>query len=135
MSQKQYTQGLVFGVFDGLHLGHQYFLTEALKQSDKLIVVVTLDEVVERLKKRWPAKPLAERVAKIKEYNSSLVVVPGDLVLGQWQVLKDNFYDIIWLGYDQEGIAKELDKLKVTYEFLEPYQPEVYKSSLLYNKD
>lgn len=132
---KKYKQGLVFGVFDGFHLGHQYFLTEALKRSDKLVVVVTLDEVVEKLKKRLPTNSFAERAVKIKQYNSDLEVVPGDLVLGEWRVLQVNFYDIIWLGYDQTGIAKELDKLKITYKFLEAYEPETYKSSLLYNKD
>lgn len=135
MDKKPHTQGLVFGVFDGLHLGHQYFLTEALKRSDNLVVVVTLDEVVASLKKHLPINCLAERMNRIKEFNSNLIVVPGDLVSGQWQVLKDNLYDIIWLGYDQQGIAKELDKLKIIYEFLKPYQPEVYKSSLLYNRD
>ncbi len=135
MAKKQYSQGLVFGVFDGFHPGHRYFIAEALKRSDNLVVVVTLDEVVEKLKKHLPVNSLTERVAKIKQFNPELIVVPGDVTSGQWQVLRANFYDIIWLGYDQQGIAKELDKLKVDYEFLGSYQPEVYKSSLLHNKD
>ena len=47
-------KGMVFGVFDGLHEGHKYLLTEAAKLCDELVVVVTLDEAVATLKGHLP---------------------------------------------------------------------------------
>jgi FAD synthetase len=38
------------GVFDIIHLGHLYFLKEAKKLGDELIVVVATDKTAEKLK-------------------------------------------------------------------------------------
>ncbi|EQD52190.1 glycerol-3-phosphate cytidyltransferase, partial [mine drainage metagenome] len=38
------------GVFDLLHPGHLYFLTEARKLGDELVVVVARDQTARRLK-------------------------------------------------------------------------------------
>ncbi len=129
-SNKKYSKGLVFGVFDIFHKGHEYFIDEALKRCDELVVVVTLSEIVQILKNRMPKNSFDVRFSRIKKYKSNLTVVPGDAVLGSWKVLKDNQFDIIFLGYDQDGIAKELDKMKVPYEFIDSHHPDVYKSSL-----
>jgi len=41
---------MTFGTFDMFHPGHRYYLSEARKYGDILIVVVALDATVERLK-------------------------------------------------------------------------------------
>ena len=38
------------GVFDILHLGHLYFLKEAKKLGDELVVVVATDKTAEEMK-------------------------------------------------------------------------------------
>jgi len=122
--------GMFFGVVDGFHPGHAYFLSEAAKKCRELVVVVTRDETVEILKKRRPKNSLDERTTKIGEHDPSFIVVPGDETPGEWRVLEDNDFDIVFLGYDQHGIAAELDKMSIPYEFLDSHHPELYKSSL-----
>lgn len=124
-------RGMVFGVFDGLHDGHKNFLSRAAEQCDELIVVLTLPEMVQQLKGRLPARSFETRLADIKSFNANFAVVGGDTMLGEWKVLKDHQPDRIFLGYDQQGIAGELMKLKIPYMILESYNPEQYKSSLL----
>jgi len=126
-----YSKGMVFGVFDNLHHGHKYFLKEASKRCDKLIVVVTPTEIVELLKKHSPKNSFNERVLKIKEFNSNFFVISGDSVLGEWNVLKKYPSDIVFLGYDQQEISKELKKMNIPYIFLKPYRSKKYKSSVL----
>ena len=128
---KKVSKGMVFGVFDGLHPGHQYFLTEAAKQCDRLIVVVTLDEMVQQFKNRLPKYSFAERVAKIKSFNPSFVITENDLVIGQWQVLKTHQPDMVFLGHDQEVITREMARLGVPTTVLPAHYPDKYKSSLL----
>jgi len=124
-------RGVVFGVFDGLHAGHQFFLREAAKRCDQLVVVVALTEIVELLKKHPPQYSLDERVLKIKEFNSEFLVLPSDLVLGRWSVFDKYYPEIVFLGYDQKEIAKELEKIKMPYVFLVSHHPAKYKSSIL----
>ena len=129
--KKNYSRGIVFGVFDNLHDGHKYFLKEASQKCDKLIVVVTPTKIVKLLKKHPPKYSFKERVEKIKEFNPNFFVISGDLTLGEWNILKQNSSDIVFLGYDQKEISKDLEKLNISYIFLEPYFPQKYKSSFL----
>ena len=129
--KKNYSRGIVFGVFDNLHDGHKYFLKEASQKCDKLIVVVTPTKIVKLLKKHPPKYSFKERVEKIKEFNQNFSIISGDLTLGKWNILKQNPSDIVLLGYDQKEISKDLEKLNIPYVFLEPYSPEKYKSSIL----
>jgi FAD synthetase len=128
---KKHKKGMVFGVFDVFHPGHVYFLNEAASRCEELTVVVTHPEVVMLLKNKNPRNSLEERVCAVKKNDDRYNVVTGDSTIGGWQVLRDNQFDIIFLGYDQQGIAKELDRLKVNYEILDSHYPEKYKSSLL----
>ncbi|MEA2715247.1 MAG: synthetase [Candidatus Parcubacteria bacterium] len=123
--------GMVFGVFDGLHEGHKYFLRQALVRCNKLVVVVTVPEVAEALKKHPPQHSFEGRVAMLRKFDAQLEVIPGDKELGSWHVIRDYPPDIIFLGYDQAAIAKELDQLKKPYVFLDALQPGDFKSSLL----
>lgn len=126
-----YKIGMVFGVFDGLHAGHRYFLTQASKRCEKLIVVVTLPEIVALLKKRLPHHGYEERVAEIRTFDPELKIVPSDKTLGGWNVMKKYAPEIIFLGYDQQAIARELTKTDTPFVFLDSHHPEKHKSSLL----
>lgn len=129
-----YETGVVFGVFDGLHAGHQYFLTEAAKKCEKLIVAVTDGEVVLHLKGHLPRYEYAERVAAIQAFNPKLKVVQGDKTLGKWTVLKKYSPDIVLLGHDQQALAKELTKLHIPFVFLDSHHPEKHKSSIIHKQ-
>lgn len=130
MKQPKAKRGMVFGVFDGLHPGHEFFLAEAARHCDELIVVVTLKEAAFLLKGRMPRQDISERIAAIKSYRQNFIVVAGDAVPGSWKVLADHSPDVIFLGYDQHGIARELDRLGFACRSIESFKPEVYKSSL-----
>ena len=124
-------KGMVFGVFDGLHQGHRYFLDHAFQVCDELIVVLTLEQVVKKLKGKIPQQNYAERRAAIKKFNPDLKIVRGDAEIGTWNIFKKYRPDIIIVGYDQKGIARELEKMKMPFIFIDAHMPEKYKSSLL----
>ncbi|MEM4098073.1 MAG: adenylyltransferase/cytidyltransferase family protein, partial [Candidatus Micrarchaeaceae archaeon] len=64
------TKVMATGVFDILHLGHIYFLTEAKKLGDELVVVVARDSTAERLKR----KPIMDENTRLKIVSSLKVV-------------------------------------------------------------
>lgn len=123
--------GMVFGVFDGLHPGHEFLLREASARCEKLTVVVARDEEVLDIKKKLPRNQEQDRMKRIKEFFPEAKVMLSDKERGSWQVLHDHKPDMIFLGYDQQGIASELEKQKVPFIFLEPHEPHKYKSSLM----
>ena len=98
------------GTFDLLHMGHIYYLKEAKKLGDSLIVVVATDSTVRRLKHE-PVNPEKTRLNLIKELK-----IVDKAYLGH----EDDMYtivekikpNIIALGYDQihdeKKIAEEL---------------------------
>ncbi len=121
---------MVFGVFDNFHPGHEYFLSEARKLCEELVVAITPPEVVLLLKKSLPKNSFEERANRVKEFNQSFVITSGDEHLGAWSIFEKFPIDIVILGYDQKGIALELDKKNIPYLYLESHYPEKYKSSL-----
>lgn len=125
---------MVFGVFDGLHAGHRYFLTRASEKCADLIVVVTLPEITSLLKQRPTRHRYEERVRAIRSFNPDLNVVPGDETLGEWRILKKYAPEVVFLGYDQQAIAQELTKMDIPFIFLEAHHPEKHKSSIIRGK-
>lgn len=131
----KYSLGMVFGVFDGFHPGHQHFLSEALKHCDKLIVVVAHPHIVKALKDRTPYCSLEERLAAVRTFNERLEVTQGDEHLGRWTALKTYQPDIVLLGYDQERLGAELAKLHVLTQIITAHFPTKFKSSLIYKNN
>lgn len=125
---------MVFGVFDGLHPGHHHFLEEAGKYCTTLVVVVAHPEIVGVLKQRAPLHSLEKRMDAIRAARPEYTVIAGDSALGTWSALKHYQPDIILLGYDQEQLAQELEKLGVRHTFVTAHHPEKYKSTLLNKK-
>jgi cytidyltransferase-like protein len=123
--------GLVFGVFDSLHKGHEHFLTEAQERCDELYVAVAQDSVVESLKGKKPRQSMTERIQALESYDRSLNVIEGDMELGTWKVLRNIRPDIVFVGYDQEVIETEIRALSIQVEALSPHEPDTYKSTLL----
>jgi cytidyltransferase-like protein len=109
---------MVFGVFDGLHEGHKYFLREAAGKCKTLTVVVARDNAVLHLKNKKPQHSLHERIQAIKEFDPSLTVVAGDEMEGVWNILKEYAPKQVFLGYDQQGIGAVLEKRGIPCVFL-----------------
>jgi len=103
------------GTFDLLHLGHIYFLKEAKKLGNKLVVVVATDKTVRRLKHE-PINPQEIRLNIIKELK-----IVDEAFIGHeddiYKIVNEIKPDIIALGYDQvhdeKTIEKELKKRNI----------------------
>jgi len=102
------------GTFDLLHMGHIYYLKEAKKLGDRLVVVVARDSTVRKLKHE-PITPEEMRLDIIKELK-----IVDEATLGHeddmYATVKEIKPDIIALGYDQvhdeKKIEQELKKRK-----------------------
>ena len=103
------------GTFDLIHMGHIFYLKEAKKLGDKLIVVVATDSTVRRLKHE-PINPEKIRLNLIRELR-----VVDEAYLGKeddmYIIVKKIKPDIIALGYDQihdeKKITEELKKRNI----------------------
>ena len=108
------------GTFDLLHMGHIYYLREAKKLGDKLIVVVACDETVRKLKHE-PVTSEQLRLGQIKELQ-----IVDDAFLGNkgdmYTIVEKIKPDIIALGFDQihdkDNLKEELKKRKITSEIV-----------------
>lgn len=127
--------GMVFGVFDGLHEGHQFFLNSASEQCETLIVVVAQDDTSFALKGRKPKHSFEERMRALRSLNSSWIVVAGDSIQGEWSALKTYTPDMVFLGHDQGAIADALEEIGIQFSFIEAHRPFEFKSSLLHRSE
>ena len=98
---------MVFGVFDGLHAGHRYFLNQAAKYG-KLTIVVACDASVQNLKNKTPKHSEEERMAAIHTMMPEATVVLGDERQGTYEVVKNHRPAMICLGHDQNELGKDL---------------------------
>lgn len=131
----QIKTGMVFGVFDGLHEGHQFFLNSASDKCETLIVVVARDDASFALKGRKPKHGFDERVRALISFNPSFEVAQGDSVQGEWSALKTHTPNMVFLGHDQGAIASALEAMGVRFSFIEAHRPLEFKSSLLHHSD
>tara|TARA_Y100000310_G_scaffold189087_1_gene189051 strand:- start:2394 stop:2792 length:399 start_codon:yes stop_codon:yes gene_type:complete len=127
---------LAFGCFDLLHEGHKYFLSEAKKLGDELIVVVGRDSTIKNFKGHEPKFNEDERISHVRDLGIAEKVILGHKS-DKWDVIEEINPDIIALGYDQDSFTEGLEKgmkdrgLDVKIVRLGSYMPEKYKSSLL----
>ena len=104
---------LASGTFDLLHFGHVKYLEEAKKAGGKnaeLIVIVARDSTVEKRKGKKPVMPEDQRRALVEALK-----VVDEAILGFKDFSIDNVIeklkpDIIAVGYDQDGIEREVRK-------------------------
>lgn len=127
---------MIFGVFDGLHEGHQEMLKEAKTYGEHLIAVVAQDHIVQHLKGHLPKLDVADRMVALQEEDAVDEVLIGDAVLETWEVVKKYRPDVIACGYDQGDLKKNLEKnlARIGYKprivTLKAYEPETHHSSL-----
>ena len=94
--------GYTTGVFDLFHIGHLNILEKAKEHCDYLIVGVTTDEEVQRVKNRKPIIPFEERVRIVQALKSVDEAVAEEDVdkLIAWEKYK---YNVIFKGDDWKG--------------------------------
>jgi len=122
------------GTFDIVHPGHLYFLSEAKKFGDKLVVIVARDETSERMKGKKPSHNEKERMEQVR----SLEIV-DKAVLGNkgniFEIIEEIKPNVICLGYDQKVLKQELEdelkkrNIKADVVRIGSYMPHLYKSS------
>ena len=108
------------GVFDIIHMGHVYYLQEARKLGDELVVVVARDSTV-RKQKHEPITPEEMRrqlVESLKPVDRAVLGGEGDM----FKIVEEIEPDIIAIGYDQphdaEAIKTELSKRGLNIELV-----------------
>ena len=130
---------MCFGTFDLLHEGHKFYLNEAKKLGDYLVVVVARDETVEAVKKQPPLHNESVRVHNLEQLGIADKVILGNTG-DKLKVVEDEKPAVIALGYDQtfftHKIAEKLQQRGLSVEVVRipAHKPEVYKSSLLRKK-
>ena len=95
------------GVFDLLHPGHVFFLAEARKLGDELVVVVARDQTARRLKREpyVPEHVRREMVEALKPVDRAVLGSTTDI----YQTVIDLQPDIIALGYNQVWNESEVE--------------------------
>ena len=90
--------GYTSGVFDLFHIGHLNMLRNAKSLCDKLIVVVTTDELVS-YKNKKAVIPFSERMEIVRsiEYVDAVVAQEDMDKIKLWEKLK---YDVMFVGDD-----------------------------------
>lgn len=122
------------GTFDIIHKGHLYYLSQARRYGDKLIVVVARDKTSYKFKGRKPINNERKRLRAVSELK-----IVDKAVLGRhgniFNIIEEIKPDVICLGYDQKITVKDLRKelkkrnIKAKVVRIKAYKPRIYKSS------
>ena len=136
------TTAVAFGTFDLFHPGHIAFLKEARQLCDRLVVIVAKDAVVLHYKHRLPVRNEQTRLADVALCEFVDEAVLGDSLedQGTFRVLARLKPDLVTLGYDQEELKNALKSHEVFRNTLktvtlDPFNPDIYKTSLLRRDD
>jgi len=104
---KKKVRVMATGVFDILHSGHLFFLMEARKLGDELVVVVARD-ITAKTRKREPIVPEHLRLEMIRGLKPVDMAVLGD-TQDYYRIVEVLKPDIIVLGYDQDHNAAKIE--------------------------
>jgi len=138
-NNQRFAKALVFGVFDGLHDGHRYFLQQAAQLTEQLHIAVTHDIIVKRLKKRTPKFMIDERIAALDALDIVHHVHTGDTTLRQWNSIHLIQPNVIILGHDQQALAAALENDRNLFPSVQEivtlasHQPEHFNSTHLFH--
>lgn len=105
MKEGKIKVGYATGVFDLFHIGHLNLLKRAKENCDFLVVGVTTDEEVHRVKKQKPFISYKERAKIVEELKCVDRVVPEKSVdkIKAWE---DLHFNVIFKGDDWRGTDK-----------------------------
>src|SRR5690554_6472994 len=131
---ENYKIGYTTGVFDLFHVGHLNILKKAKEQCDYLIVGVTTDDEVIRIKNKKPIICYDERKAIVESIKYVDMVVPESDTnkIKAWEELR---FDIIFKGSDWQGTEKwnnyekEFSKIGVKIIYI-PYTQKISSTKI-----
>ncbi len=123
---------MCFGTFDIFHPWHIYYLREAEKLGDDLIIVIARDGRVKNLKWRLPQDHEDVRRANVASVFKNAQVILGG-VEDIFAPLRKYTPDILAFGYDQRVPEEKIRELFPIIEIVRiwGFEPEKWKSSLL----
>lgn len=90
------------GAFDPFHYGHLNIIRRAKELANILIVGVSTDQLIEKVKGRKPFMPLATRMEIISELRSVDMVIP-QFDKNKQRVVDEYEVDAIVVGTDWKG--------------------------------
>ncbi len=128
---------LVFGTFDNIHPGHEYFLEKAAAHGNFMTVIVARDAFVEKFKNKTPIHNENKRLQMIMNHPLVSDAYLADKEIGTYSIIKEIHPDVICLGHDQTALEENLkswmqkNKIKIHIKKLPPYKREHYSSTLL----
>jgi len=104
MTLNKYKIGYTTGVFDLFHVGHLNILKSAKEKCEKLIVGVTVDQLVKYKLKR-AVIPFEERIEIIRSVKYVDEALPQESMdkMAIWDKLK---FDVMFVGNDWQGTEK-----------------------------
>ena len=112
---------LIFGTFDHLHDGHRFFIREAQKLGNILIISVARDASVHVHKSKQALQQEDTRLKVLSNEFPDTQVRLGDEHAGSWKILNETKPDIIALGYDQHALKEALEAYYINKE----HKPEI----------
>lgn len=121
---------LAAGVFDFFHPGHEFFLREAKKLGEKLVVIIARDVNVQRIKNITPTYSEEKRLALVKKSGIADAIFLGNEGEDFLEIVKKINPDILALGYDQKApneFIKEFTNTKIVQ--IDAKNAEEWKSS------
>lgn len=99
---------LVFGTFDGIHAGHEFFLRSAKSRGTTLIVGVARDAHVVELKEHKPHMIESKRLRAVEMLGVVDEAVLCDEALNSFHIIEETKPDLIVLGHDQMELEQAL---------------------------
>ena len=139
------TRVVAFGAFDLMHPGHVFYLEEASRLGDELIVIVARDSSIKKIKGKKPVQEQEQRLHNVLHTTGVNKAILGSR-FDPYELIEEIRPDIIALGYDQKvytnNLEKQLSERGINAEVvrIQSFHPEHYKSStlrkrLLHSKD
>lgn len=101
---KQYKVGYTTGVYDLFHIGHLNLLQRAKERCEKLIVGVTVDELV-AYKHKQAVIPFEERLRIVQAIKYVDLAVP-QTSMDKMAAWKEHHFDVMFVGDDWKGTDK-----------------------------
>lgn len=130
---------MVFGTFDCLHPGHEFFMKQALKHGDQLYVVIARNNTVHKVKGHTPSFNERARLKTVSKLEFVHKAILGHKA-NKYDIIKKITPDVICLGYDQftftELLQSKIIEMNLNCQIvrMDPYRQNEFKSSIIKQK-
>ena len=111
-------RGFTCGAFDLLHPGHLYFLKQAKKQCDWLIVGLQTDPSIDRPDKNTPCESIFERWYRLDAVKYVDEIIPYATEADLYNLLVLQEPDLRFLGFEYAGEDYTGDDLDIEVSFI-----------------